>query len=72
MIAQKAQIEGLKNFAQNIKKTMLKFQKGEKLESYEAKSITEFYLEVCYFLNEMKGPRIYMFDSTLIFINETQ
>lgn len=39
------QLQGLKNFAQNIKPTMLKIKNGEKVSKPELDSVLQFYLE---------------------------
>lgn len=44
------QLEGLKNFAVNIKPTMLKIKEGKKLTQSELQAILQFYLEVMDYL----------------------
>lgn len=46
------QLEGLRNFALNIKPTMLSIKNGEKVSQPELASLLQFYLEVLDYLSK--------------------
>lgn len=46
------QLEGLKNFCENIQRTMFKIKDGEKLEAHDKNDILQFYLEVVDYLSK--------------------
>lgn len=45
------QLQGLKNFAVNIKPTMLKIKDGKRIHPDELQNVLQFYLEVLDYLN---------------------
>ncbi len=47
------QLERLKNFAENIKPTMLKIKEGKKPTIDELKSVLQFYLETIDFIGNI-------------------
>ncbi len=46
------QLQGLKNFSENIKDTMLKLRTKEKLTPSERESIVQYYLEIVDYLSQ--------------------
>lgn len=46
-------LAGVKNFVMNIKPIMEKLRDGQAITKEEGKTVTEFYLEVCYFCGQL-------------------